>query len=434
MEEDPMHRAAFFVALLLLAVTVLATVTCTGGDGRVSAAEVVRSDAPRSPADPAAGQDVAAAVEAFGTDLYGVLAPADGNLVFSPYSAAVALAMTRAGAAGDTAAQMDVVLHANLAGDLGAGFNALGQALAERPGKYPVGDQTVELELVTANQLWGQHGFPFERAFLDRLAAEYGAGLRLVDYVEARDVARAAINGWVADQTRGRIPELIPAGVLNDLTRLVLTNAIYLKAPWQHPFDDGATVPGPFHRLDGTDVEAQMMRTQAPLRYGSGNGYEAVELPYVGGALSMVVVVPEHGAFMDFEKRLNGSLLPAVVDSLSPSEVQLRFPRFAFRTQTQLKAALSALGMPIAFTEDADFSAMSPRGDELQIQDVLHEAFISVDEQGTEAAAATAVVVGTTAAPAKVVEFTVDRPFLFFIRDTETGALLFMGRVLDPSA
>src|SRR5690606_33249288 len=154
------------------------------------------------------------------------------NVVFSPYSAAVALAMTRAGAAGETATQMDAVLHADLVADFHAGFNAMEQALAERPGEYEQGDQTVELELATANQLWGQQGFEFHADFLDLLAARYGAGMRLVDYVGATEQARTAINDWVAEQTRDRIPELIAEGVLDDMTRLVLTNAIYLNAPW----------------------------------------------------------------------------------------------------------------------------------------------------------------------------------------------------------
>jgi serpin B len=431
-----MRLAVLLLAAPLLALTALLTVACDEDDvsGTASAAEVVRSDAPRDPADAEAAEAAGAAVEAFGADLYRVLAKQDGNLVFSPYSAAVALAMTRAGAVGETAAQMDAVLHADMAGDLGAGFNALEQALAERPGEYPVGDETVELELATANQLWGQQGFEFEPAFLDRLAASYGAGMRLVDYIEATEEARAAINDWVAEQTRDRIPELIPEGVLDELTRLVLTNAIYLNAPWEHPFDEGGTTAAPFHRLDGSEVEAQLMSLNASLRYAAGSGYQAVELPYAGNALSMVVIVPDEGSFADFEASLDGTTLAEVVDGLGSVEVQLRFPRFEFRTQAALKAALSELGMPIAFTEDADFSAMSPGGDELLIQDVIHEAFISVDEEGTEAAAATAVIVGVTSAPVETVELTVDRPFLFLIRDSETGALLFMGRVVDPAS
>jgi serpin B len=426
------------ILLGIFAATALLLVGCGrvggGGDGTVSAAEIVRSEAPRAAADSQAGQDTVAAVEAFSADLYAVLARDEGNLVFSPYSAAIALAMTRAGAVGETADQMDAVLRADLTRDLHAGFNALEQSLAERPGEYSIGDEKVELELATVNQLWGQRGFPFEAAYLDRLATHYGAGMRLVDFVGAREEARAAINESVADQTRDRIPELIPAGVLDELTRLVLTNAIYLKAPWQHPFADDATAPGPFHRLDGSQTQADLMRLDARLRYGDGAGYEVVELPYVGRDLSMVVIVPDQGTFEAFERGLDGARLRDAIDSLGDAQVNLRLPRFEFRRQAMLKNALSELGMPIAFTDDADFSGMSPRGDELLIQEVVHEAFISVDEAGTEAAAATAVVVGIVSAPAVTVDLTVDRPFLFLIRDDETGAILFLGRVLDPSA
>lgn len=421
----------------IFATTALLLMGCSrddGSGGTASAAEIVRSDKPRATADPNAGQDAAAAVEAFAADLYTVLARDEGNLVFSPYSAAIALAMTRAGAVGETADQMDAVLHAAVAGDLHAGFNALEQALATRSGNYPVGDATAELELTTANQLWGHQGFAFEAAFLDRLAASYGAGMRLVDYVAAREEARVAINQWVAEQTRDRIPELVPEGVLDDRTRLVLTNAIYLKAPWRYPFAKDATAPGPFYRLDGSEAQADLMRLDARLRYGKGAGYEAVELPYAGGVLSMVVIVPEKGGFEAFERSLDGAKLREVIDGLGDAQVTLRLPRFEFRSPALLKGALSDLGMPIAFTDDADFSGMSPRGDDLRLQEVVHEAFITVDEEGTEAAAATAVVVGIVSAPAVTVDLTVDRPFLFLIRDNETGATLFLGRLLDPGA
>jgi serpin B len=415
--------------ILLLAVAALAVGAACGGSER--AAAILRSDAPREPVPPGS-PGPGDAVDAFAADLYAVLARDEGNLVFSPYSAAVALAMTRAGAVGETARQMDAVLHAELVDDLGAAFNAVEQALAERPGKYPQGDQTVELELATANQPWGQVGYEFDQAFLDRLAAHYGAGMQVVDYVEEREAARRAINEWVGDRTRDRIPELVPAGVLNELTRLVLTNAIYLKAPWLHPFAEGASEAAPFHRLDGSEVTAELMSVGARLRYGRGSDYEAVELPYVGGELAMTVIAPDEGEFESFEAGLDAARVGDVLDGLGDAQVRLRLPRFEFRTQAALKPALSELGMPIAFSEQADFSAMSPSGADLLIQEVLHEAFISVDEEGTEAAAATAVLAGVTSAPQLSVDLTVDRAFLFLIRDRESGTTLFMGRVLDP--
>jgi serpin B len=435
-------RALLIVPLGLLAALLMAACDEDSGPGRpAGAAEIVQSEAPRDAPDPAAATPTSAAVQAFAADLFAVLAREEGNVVFSPYSVAVALAMTRAGAEGETAEQMDAVLRAVLAGDLHAGFNAIEQALAERPGEYPISgmddESTAELELATANQLWGQQGFDFESPFLDLLAAQYGAGMRLVDYIEAHEEARELINAWVAEQTRDRIPELIPEGVLDEMTRLVLTNAIYLNAPWMHRFEREATELAPFTRLDGGQVPVEMMSLGGMTRvhYGEGADFEAVRLPYVDGSLAMIVVVPREGQYESFEAGLDAAKLDEVIGSLGDALVDLRMPRFEFRTQAGLKSALSELGMPVAFEPGgADFSGINHElGEDLYIQDVIHEAFISVDEDGTEAAAATAVVVGVVSMPQVQAELTVDRPFLFLIRDEETGALLFMGRVLDPT-
>ena len=395
-----------------------------------AAAQEVRSDAPRSAADAPAAKRATAALDAFAADLYRVIAAEEGNVVLSPYSVAVALAMTRAGARGETSAQMDAVLHASLAADLDAGFNALEQELAKRPGKFSVNDQTLELELATANRLWGQKDFAFEKPFLDTLAAQYGVGMKIVDYENATEDARRQINSWVAQRTRDRIKDLIAQGVLDDMTRLVLTNAIYLKAAWLQRFADAA--PGPFHRADGRSVEAQLMRLGEQLLYGKGAGYQAVRLPYAGG-LSMLVIVPDAGGLAAFERTLDGEAIGRIARDLSGVQVNLALPKFEFRSKAGLKQALSELGMPIAFTDRADFSGMT-RQEPLEIADVIHEAFISVDEKGTEAAAATAVVMRATSAPLDTVDLVVDRPFLFVIRDDQTGATLFMGRVMDPTA
>lgn len=407
-----------------------------GVNGTIAPApEVLLSSAPRTGPNAGAIAGTAQALDQFGFDLFEILVREEGNVVFSPYSAAVALAMTRAGAEGETLQRMDTVLRASLAGDLDAGLNAIDQALATRPGEYQWADKRVALELATANQLWGQLGFPFHDVFLDRLAANYGAGMRLVDYIEAREEARTSINDWVANQTRDRITQLIPEGALTPDTRLVLTNAIYLNAPWMHRFSEDGTAPAPFTRLDGSTVDAEMMRLSERLLYASGEGWDAVELPYIDGSLAMVVIVPSSGAFETFQSRFDAETLQAVLSSLDRAQVTLSFPRFEFRTQAGLKNALIELGMPIAFDEGAaDFSGMSPQGENIFIQDVLQEAFISVDEHGTEAAAATAVIAGATSAPQDIVELVVDRPFLFLIRDNETGATLFMGRVLDPTS
>jgi len=423
-------RVFGLLGLLCLLSTV--TTACSDEDaGPSGGSELIQSSVARLAAQPSAGLDAGHAVAELGSDLYGLLSREEGNLVFSPYGAYVALAMAREGARGETAAEMDHVLHSELVLELHAGVNALDQALAQRPGEYPVGDQTVQLELATANQLWGQSGLEFEQAFLDRLAASYGAGMRLVDYIEAREEARQAINAWVAERTRERIPELVPEGVLNELTRLVLVNAIYLKAPWLHPFDEGGTESAPWSRLDGRESEAQLMRLNERLRYVRGDGLQAVELPYVDGLLAMTVIVPDEGEFAAIEQALTSQTLTSTLEAMEGAQVHLRFPRFEFRSKLLLSGRLAELGMPLAFSEAADFSGMTS-AERLLIQEVIQEAFVSVDEEGTEAAAATAVVAGATSAPVDVVELTVDRPFVFLIRDVQTGAILFMGRVVDP--
>ena len=400
------------------------------------AASLVKSDVPRQAPDPKAIAAASAAVQALTADLYRQLGTAPGNLFFSPYSVEFALAMARAGAAGKTRDEMDRVLRAGSGSDLDTALNALDQEIAKRSAKYPIGDgKTAELELAPANQLFGQRGLAFEQAFLDRLAAQYGAGMRLVDYVSAssREQARGEINSWVSGRTHERIPELIKQGVLNDLTRLVITNALYFKGKWAVPFTKGATAAAPFHRLDGSTSSAQLMSLSAPsLGYAQDVGYTALQLPYVQG-VSMLAIVPDAGAFSAVEARVNdGSLLTAIAGGLKhDAAVRLRFPKFTFRSQSALKPALSALGMPTAFTPDADLSGMT-KAEKLRIADVLHEAFIAVDEDGTEAAAATAIVVGVTSAPSKTIDLVVDRPFFFAIRD-DSGAILFFGRVVDPT-
>ncbi len=400
-----------------------------------AAGALVRSDASRASADTDAAKRAAAALATLDADLFGQLSKRDGNLIFSPYSIATALAMTRDGAVGKTRDEMDTVLHAATAGDLDVAFNALDRALAKRPGSYPFGNTTVPLELGTANQLFGQRDLEIAKAYLDELAAYFGAGIGVVDYIKAREDARKTINAWVSDRTKTRIPELIPQGVLNELTRLVLVNAIYLKAKWQIPFEKSFTTAAPFHRLDGTDVRVQLMRlgTTPSLPYARGPQFQAVTLPYVGG-LSMLLVVPDAGSFAFVQDSIaDGATLRGMLNVQPRRSVRLSLPKFEFRSSAMLKDSLSKLGMALAFTENADFSGITPR-EKLFLQEVAHQAFISVDEDGTEAAAATAVIAGATSAPSDIVELTVDRPFLFVIRDDETGAILFQGRVIDPSA
>lgn len=405
------------------------------GDGAGSAdVEVVMADVERSTPDAASAGSAGSAIAAFGTDLYGEVASEPGNLAISPYSVAAALAMTRVGAAGETAAEMDEVLHATAIDDLSVAFGSLDGVLATRPGEFPSPDpegDALVLELSFGNALWPQTGFPFDDEFLATLAEQFGAGVNVVDYVADAEGARQLINEWVADRTADRIPELLQPGVVDAMTRLVLTNALYLNAPWEEPFEESATSDETFTLLDGATVTVPMMRMEEDLGYLGGDGWQAVRLPYVGGDLSMIVLVPDVGSFADVEAGLAASLLAEVADGLSSRTVRLGLPRWEYRTQLGLNDPLRALGMEQAFDDRADFSAMSP--EPLVVSEVVHEVFVSVDEEGTEAAAATAVVMAETAMPVDVVELTVDRPFLYWIVDEPTGAVLFLGRVLDPA-
>jgi len=283
------------------------------------------------------------------------------------------------------------------------------------------------------NEIWGQKDYEFRNEFLDVLAENYGAGLRLLDFVNAPETSRVTINDWVSDQTEGRIEDLIPQGVIDALTRLVLTNAIYFNAAWLNPFNEDITDDSAFYLLDGGEVTVPMMMQSDSFGYAEGAGYQAVELPYDGRELSMVILLPDSGKFEEFEGSLDADLVDTITNDLIYKEIALTMPKFEFESEFSLADTLAAMGMPVAFTGAADFSGMTGNRD-LSIAEILHKAFVSVDEAGTEAAAATAVVMNLTAAPGEPVEVTLDRPFIFLIRDIETGAILFVGRVVNPSA
>jgi serpin B len=376
----------------------------------------------------------------FAFELYRLLAKREGNenLFYSPYSISLALAMTYAGARGETEAEMADVFHFMLSQErLHPAFNALDQELAQRgEGAEGKGDADNEgakgFRLNIANAIWGQEDYRFLGTFLDILAQNYGAGLRTLDFAGSPEESRVAINDWVNEQTEGKIEDLIPQGGIGALTRLVLTNAIYFNAAWANPFEEAATREEAFTLLDGREVSVPMMRQSESLGYAAGDGYQAVELPYDGREMSMVIVVPEEGEFEAFEDSLDAGQVEGIIGQLSRRQVALKMPRFEFDARFSLKEALTALGMPQAFSDAADFSGVTGKKD-LLISDVFHKAFVSVDEAGTEAAAATAVVMKLTSAAPDSVEVNVDRPFLFLIRDIETGAILFVGRVVDPS-
>ena len=369
---------------------------------------------------------------AFAFDLYQQLVDNSENLFYSPYSLSLALAMTYAGAHGETAQQMADTLHFYLPQEkLHPALNWLDIELAKRgEGAESKDEEGFRLNIV--NAIWGQKDYHFLGAFLDVLAENYGAGLRILDFIKSTEEARITINKWVSQQTEERIEELIPKGAIDIATRLVLTNAIYFNAAWQYPFDAENTVDGDFHLLNGDSVVVPMMRQTEIFKYTNGGGYQAVELPYDGNELSMLIIMPDAGEFSSFEKALSNELVNKIINELETEQVVLSMPRFEFRSKLDLKHILPALGMPLAFSGAADFSGMTGNRD-LFIGEVLHEAFVSVDEAGTEAAAASAVIMKLTAAE-EMVTMSMDHPFVFLIRDIKTGTILFVGRVLNPNA
>lgn len=430
-----MKRFTGLLGAMLLLVAACGDDTPTAAGPDLAVSDLTREVSAAPAGDLAA---VSAAEQAFAAELYRVLSAEDGNLVVSPLSIHLALAMALAGAEGDTAAE----LAAGLAVDgldpaaLHAALNALDATLEARNATYPpVDDREQKVEISVVNSIWGQAGFGFVQDYLDLLARNYGAGIRLVDFAAAAEEARVAINEWVAAQTSDRITDLIPEGALDELTRLVLVNAVYLDATWAVPFDPEATADAPFIRLDGSEVTVPTMNAyQLRALYAAGDGWQAIDLPYTGEELSMLVVVPDAGRFAEIEALLAGGLIGEVRTGLTPSIVDLALPKFEQRSQLSLVGALQALGIEAAFDPGAaDFSGISTE-EQLYISGVVHEAFIAVDEAGTEAAAATAVIIGTTSMPTDIVDLDVDRPFLFVLQDRSTGAILFLGRVVDPAA
>ena len=423
-----------------IVIVTLALIAAACGDDESGPTEMqlIASDLERV-ASGASEEDLAAVARAereFATALYAILAEEEGDLVFSPVSIHLAMAMALVGAEGDTETQIAAALGLDdIAPErMHDAMNALDALLearnrVEAPG--PDGEER-KVEISIVNSLWGQSGFAFEQEFLDVLAANYGAGMRVVDFKTAAEAARQEINAWVAEQTNDRITELIPQGAVDELSRLVLTNAVYLDATWATPFDPDATSDAEFTLPDGSVVSVPTMHGSISASYARGEGWQAVDLAYTGGEVSMLLILPDEGRFADIEGALPAGLVDEVAAALSNTEVLISLPKFEIRTQADLNAALAALGIVDAFDPDrADFTGISTV-EPLYISGVLHEAFIAVDEAGTEAAAATAVIIGTTSAPIEVIAVDFDHPFLFVLQDRETGSVLFMGRVLDP--
>jgi serpin B len=394
--------------------------------------------------------DMQALVDGFSQftfDFYHALAnqpsSAGKNLFFSAYSIENALAMTWAGARNQTAAQMAVTLRYNLPGErFHPTLNALNIELNSRDDQPPASGDAFSLNLV--NAVWSRIGYPFLAPYLDTIATNYDAGIRTLDFVNHPEPGRLTINQWVADQTYDKIRNLLPAGSISSYTAVVLTNAIYFKASWFNKFDPDLTTPGLFTRLDGNPVTVDMMHQQLDTRAVIGDGFDAVEFPYVSTRfpespypqeLSMLVIIPHTGQFSRIESALDKAWVDARVSSLSSHTVDLTFPKFQFESEAKCKEILKGMGMTDAFVPlAADFSAMVDPGDSQPwIDEIYHKAFVAVDETGTEAAAATAVVMTDTSVP-EPVTISADHPFIFLIRDNITRTILFTGRVLDPTA
>jgi serpin B len=418
-------KARLLIAPIAAVVLVLA--------GCANGAEIARSDKQRVTApnvDEAHVTDLVNGNSEFAFGLYQAIREEGDNLFYSPYSISLALAMTYAGARGETEQQMADTLHFDLPQDrLHPAFNALDLELASRG--QTAAEEEDRFQLNIANSIWGQAGYSFLPEFVDVLGQNYGAGLRALDFAQETEKSRGVINDWVRDETEGNIKDLLQPGVITPDTRLVLANAIYFNASWRFPFPKGSTHDGVFYLLDGSEVSAPMMNQTERFGYAQGDGYQAVELPYARGKASMLILLSDAGRFQEFESSLDAERLDAILQELESRNIALTMPRFSYDLHLSLAETLEGMGMHDAFGGAADFSAMTG-GRDLFIGAVEHKAFVSVDEIGTEAAAATAVVMLESERPSPI-ELTIDDPFIFLIRDTETRAILFVGRVLDPS-
>jgi serpin B len=389
-------------------------------------------------------------VNALGVDLYRAQAHGDDNLLLSPYSIQIALAMTYAGADGETHAEMQRMLHFPAdESALHESFGALAQELAQAAKKSveavkrakEYGGPSTPIEFALANRLFAQRGYDFRPPFLTLLKERYNAPLDEMDFKKDQESARAAINHWVEKQTKDKIRDLIPAGAIKPATRLALVNALYLRAPWTDEFNAAATTKERFlvHGREGAEVP--MMLSRAHCGYAKRDGFQVVTRTYYGGELQFVIVLPDDATGLaSVEKQLTPKLLEDCARVPSP-EVILHLPKFRLEPPTiPLGDNLKALGMKTAFDEpqgSANFDRMAPRkpNNYLYISAVLHKTFLALDEKGTEAAAATAVVMAAGAAmmpKPQPVEVRVDHPFLFAIQHVPSGACLFLGRVTDP--
>jgi serpin B len=404
--------------------------------GQIAAYELIQSDVERN-LEPDA---TAAELNAFTLgnhqltiDLHHTAARKDTNAMLSTYSIRSAFSLLYPGARGETAAEIAAVMGFDADSDRAlTAINAADLTLGSRNLEADDANELEAVELHTANAFWSQTGAQWSDIYLDALAVHLGAPVYATNFAADPEASRATINGWVEDQTRERIKDLLPDGSITAGTAAVLTNAVYFKAPWATKFEKEFTRDADFRRLDGSTVSVPTMAQASHVGFVRGDGYSAAELPFRNGDLAMVFILPDEGEFRVFEDGLTAETLGDVTSALVPTLIDLKLPKFELETKASLSASLRALGLEKIFN-GGDLSGMREGGG-LEVSDVFHQTFITVEEGGAEAAAATAIVFRTTSVePEPEVSFHADRPFIFGIRDVQTGLFLFFGRVVDPS-
>lgn len=422
------------VILQVVLAAVALTLTSCGDQSEPSAAvAVVESKVSRTEVAAASSPADATVVRHVGSGLYAWFSQeaGDGNLAYSPASITIALGMTRAGAEGLSARQLDAFLGTKDPAALHAALNGLDTTLRARSVKRDEGEITVSL----ANSLWGQAGVTWQAPFLDTLKRDYGVGMHVLDYGDP-EPARKAINAWVAGETHDKITDLLAKGTIKESTRLALVNALYLSAPWAKRFDKAGERA--FTTAAGSKVQATMMKKSEVRRYQRGDGWQAVTVPYIGGELAMTLLVPDAGKLATVEGALDDSFLQQILTGTEEREVVLTMPRFDLASRPSLGDALKAAGVTEPFLTGTNFRPMTTddRAQPLQLAEAVHMATVTVDEKGTVASAATAMIFDEVSAPVGgpgPVTLTLDRPFLFVIHDVQTATPLFIGRVTDPT-
>ena len=426
------------VALVLIAATLLiacgsltpATPSTPLTDATLVKAQVARLDSPT--VTDAQVTELVQGNTTFALDLYKTVTKHNNtNLIYSPYSISLAFSMVYAGAQRETEAQMAHVLHFLPQTMQHQTFNALDQHIANLPRQVGQGVKGETFQFHNVNAVWGQQGFPFEQDYLNILAQQYGAGLHTVDFVQNPGESRELINTWVAQRTNNRIKDLMPVETITPQTRLVLVNAIYFKASWLFPFDTSSTRNGAFTLLDGSEVRVPLMKqhtVRAP--YLETDTYQAIQVPYLGQTVDMLMVLPKQGHFESIEDQLNTTLFNTIREGAQERDVTLTMPRFDVKTSLDLEPLLQDMGMSNPFTASADFSKIA-NDQGLFISAAVHQGTITVDEHGTEATAATGIAMN--ASGMQRADMNLNHPFIFAIIERKTGTVLFLGRVVNPA-